>query len=276
VEEVVDLIGLKRRYIKLLAPLHFFFVSVKKFNMTDREESVAMAQLADQAERYEDMVEYMKKVAHNQQELSVEERNLLSVAYKNVIGSRRSSWRILSSILQKQNETAYATHAQTLQKKIEEELTTLCNDVLNLLDQQLLPHSSGEESKVFFNKMKGDYHRYMAEYSTGEAREAAASKAAEAYKVAEDIATEHIATTHPLRLGLALNYSVFLYEIANTPEKACSVAKQAFDNAISELDSLTEESYRDSTLIMQLLRDNLTLWTSDIAGDDDADDDDDD
>merc|ERR1711879_221419 len=138
-----------------------------------------------------------------------------------------------------------------LQKKIEDKLSTLCKDVLDLLDTHLLPNSTSEESKVFFNKMKGDYHRYMA----------------------EDITGEHIPTTHPLRLGLALNYSVFLYEIANAPEKACSVAKQAFDNAISELDSLTEESYRDSTLIMQLLRDNLTLWTSDM-GNDDGDDDD--
>ena len=221
------------------------------------------------------MVEHMKRVAQFKQELSVEERNLLSVAYKNVIGSRRSSWRILSSILQKQTETTFVPIAQNLQKKIEAELTTMCTDVLSLLDQHLLPNSTTEESKVFFNKMKGDYHRYMAEYSTGETRDAAATKAAEAYKIAEDIAAEHIATTHPLRLGLALNYSVFLYEIANTPEKACAVAKTAFDNAISELDSLTEESYRDSTLIMQLLRDNLTLWTSDMGNDENDDEDDD-
>merc|ERR1712125_120458 len=244
----------------------FFFLPHNTMS-SEREENVAMAQLADQAERYEDMVEYMKKVAQGDKELSVEERNLLSVAYKNVIGSRRSSWRILSSILQKQTETAYSTLATNLQKKIEDELSTLCKDVLDLLDNHLLPTSTSEESKVFFNKMKGDYHRYMAEYSTGEARDNAAEEASSAYKVAEEIAAEHIPTTHPLRLGLALNYSVFLYEIANVPEKACSVAKQAFDNAISELDSLTEESYRDSTLIMQLLRDNLTLWTSDMGND---------
>ena len=76
--------------------------------------------------------------------------------------------------------------------------------------------------------------------------------------------------THPIRLGLALNFSVFYYEILNSPDRACHLAKQAFDDAIAELDSLSEESYRDSTLIMQLLRDNLTLWTSSDSGDAEA------
>lgn len=63
---------------------------------------------------------------------------------------------------------------------------------------------------------------------------------------------------------------MFYYEILNSPDRACHLAKQAFDDAIAELDSLSEESYRDSTLIMQLLRDNLTLWTSSDNGEAEA------
>lgn len=111
---------------------------------------------------------------------------------------------------------------------------------------------------------KGDYHRYVAEYATGEDRKTSADDAHESYKQATEIASSELATTHPIRLGLALNFSVFYYEILNSPERACQLAKQAFDDAIAELDTLSEESYKDSTLIMQLLRDNLTLWTSDI------------
>ncbi|EFN85264.1 14-3-3 protein zeta [Harpegnathos saltator] len=90
-----------------------------------------------------------------------------------------------------------------------------------------------------------------------------------AYQEAFDIAKAKMQPTHPIRLGLALNFSVFYYEIINSPARACHLAKQAFDDAIAELDTLNEDSYKDSTLIMQLLRDNLTLWTSDTQGDGD-------
>merc|ERR1719445_2247213 len=117
--------------------------------------------------------------------------------------------------------------------------------------------------------MKGDYHRYLAEVALGDARAPILSNAQESYKSAFDIAGQEMPPTHPIRLGLALNYSVFYYEILNDPEQACSLAKTAFDDAIAELDTLSEESYKDSTLIMQLLRDNLTLWTTDTAAEDD-------
>ncbi|KAL2531396.1 14-3-3-like protein GF14 omega [Abeliophyllum distichum] len=115
--------------------------------------------------------------------------------------------------------------------------------------------------------MKGDYHRYLAEFKTGAERKEAAENTLSAYKSAQDIASTELAPTHPIRLGLALNFSVFYYEILNSPDRACNLAKQAFDEAIAELDTLGEESYKDSTLIMQLLRDNLTLWTSDMQDD---------
>lgn len=83
----------------------------------------------------------------------------------------------------------------------------------------------------------------------------------EAYKSASDVAVTELPPTHPIRLGLALNFSVFYYEILNSPDRACHLAKQAFDDAVADLETLSEDSYKDSTLIMQLLRDNLTLWT---------------
>jgi len=240
--------------------------------MADREEHVYMAKLAEQAERYQEMVDYMKSVAKLNVELTVEERNLLSVAYKNVVGARRASWRIISSIEQKEESKGNATHVARIKEyrtKVEREVGEICNDILSLLDEHLIKSATSGESKVFYYKMKGDYHRYLAEFATGNERKEAAQNSLTAYKQASEVAVTDLAPTHPIRLGLALNFSVFYYEILNSPDRACQLAKQAFDDAIAELDNVTEESYKDTTLIMQLLRDNLTLWTSDMQGDGD-------
>ncbi|OAY84488.1 14-3-3-like protein [Ananas comosus] len=192
-----------------------------------RDQSVYMAKLAEQAERYEEMVEFMEQVAaaaaaEGEAELTAEERNLLSVAYKNVIGARRASWRIVSSIEQKEEGRGNRANADAIRAyraRIEAELASICGGILRLLADRL------------------------------------------------DIASTELPPTHPIRLGLSLNFSVFYYEILNSPDRACTLAKQSFDDAIAELDTLGEESYKDSTLIMQLLRDNLTLWTSDMQED---------
>lgn len=115
---------------------------------------------------------------------------------------------------------------------------------------------------------KGDYCRYKAEYLTEEKRRAAADESLEAYEKAADI--KGLSPTHPIHLGLILNFSVFYYEILNKHEEAVKLAKKAFDDAVAQLDTLPEESYKDSTLIMQLLRDNLTLWTSDMQQEEDG------
>jgi len=279
----------------------------------EREALVYKAKLAEQAERFDEMVSDMKDVARQPQELTVEERNLLSVAYKNVIGSRRASWRVVTSIEQK-GDPDKMTIIKDYKAKIETELIEICNDILSIIGDSLIPNSTSEEAKVFYYKMKGDYHRYLSEFQVGDTRKDSAGAALDAYQAASGIASGDLPPTHPIRLGLAvsdfsevlkrllpllltrglktsspcrstgtltsctsslflflqLNFSVFYYEILNSPDKACQIAKQAFDDAIAELDTLNEESYKDSTLIMQLLRDNLTLWTSDQAEGDDA------
>jgi len=235
-----------------------------------KDELVQRAKLAEQAERYDDMAAAMKKVTEAGQELSNEERNLLSVAYKNVVGARRSSWRVISSIEQKTegNERKQGM-AKEYREKVEKELREICQDVLGLLDKHLIAKASNAESKVFYLKMKGDYYRYLAEVA-GQTKSDVVLESEKAYQAAFDIAKEQMQPTHPIRLGLALNFSVFFYEIMNSPDKACALAKQAFDDAIAELDTLNEDSYKDSTLIMQLLRDNLTLWTSDAKDEEDT------
>jgi len=211
------------------------------------------------------MADHMKEVGKIPQELSVEERNLLSVAYKNTVGSRRAAWRIITSIEQKEKSkgnTEQAGFAREYCQKVETELDSICSQILELLNGNLLEKASTDESKVFYHKMKADYYRYIAEFKLDDAKKSAAESARSAY----DDASAGLPVTHPIRLGLALNFSVFQYEVLGNPEEACKMARTAFEDAIAELDNVAEDSYKDSTLIMQLLRDNLTLWTSDQDG----------
>jgi len=237
--------------------------------MGDREKNVYFAKLAEQAERYDEMADYMEKVGNAGTELSVEERNLLSVAYKNAVGSRRAAWRIITSVEQKEKSKGNEDNGKNAKeycKKVEDELDKICRTILKLLDEKLIKSAGGGESEVFYQKMKADYYRYIAEYKDGAEKTEAAESARKAYEEAQTVATKDLAVTHPIRLGLALNYSVFQYEVLSNPDEACKMARTAFEDAIAELDNVAEDSYKDSTLIMQLLRDNLTLWTSDQEG----------
>jgi len=212
------------------------------------------------------MATHMEAVGKAGEELSVEERNLLSVAYKNAVGSRRAAWRIITSVEQKEKSKGNEENAKFAKEycgKVEAELDKICGTILDLLGDKLIPKASSGESKVFYQKMKADYHRYIAEFTSDERKKSAAEDARVAYQEATNVAEKDLAVTHPIRLGLALNYSVFQYEVLANPDEACKMARTAFEDAIAELDNAAEDSYKDSTLIMQLLRDNLTLWTSD-------------
>ena len=234
-----------------------------------REEHLYMAKITEQTERFEDMLDAMNKVVHANPDLTIEERNLLSVAYKNTIGSRRTAWRALSSI-EKKEEQKGSKNIPLLRgykSKIEQELNRYCKEILDLINDQLLKKAQNAEAKVFYNKMKGDYHRYISEYTTGDDNKNAGDNAHQAYKEATETAIDELKTTHPIRLGLALNYSVFYYEVRSDPKEACQLAKKAFDDAIADIDQIEEEQYKDATTIMQLIRDNLTLWTSELEED---------
>merc|ERR1711953_394452 len=159
--------------------------------MGSREQSVYFAKLAEQAERYDEMADYMKKVGEVPQELSVEERNLLSVAYKNAVGSRRAAWRIITSVEQKEKSKGndqQAGWAKEYCKKVETELQKICDTILGLLDGNLIGKAGNGESKVFYQKMKADYYRYIAEFTDGDKKSKAAENARLAYSEAQAIA----------------------------------------------------------------------------------------
>lgn len=237
------------------------------------EQAVNMAKLAEQCERYEDMVKHVKTMAKLASgPLDVDQRNLLSVAFKNVVGAFRASWRALtaySGVSEVQSDKDLSDLVSAYRRNhVEAELRAVSADLLATVDSLLEKEEKTDESapaRVFYLKMKGDYYRYLAEVEPDDSESAAKANAAAAYEEAS-AACKSMLPTNPIRLGLALNVSVFYYEIKREPEKAISTAKEAFDAAIAKLDELNDTDYKDATLIIQLIRDNLTLWASDEDG----------
>jgi len=241
---------------------------------TEREQSVFRAKVAEQAECFEEMVVAMKKVVQLNPDLNVEERNLLSIAYKNLISPKRTAWRIISSLHDKEKNkdpnSWKLVQMRELRESIERQLHTVCGEILDLIDQLLLPAAKATDAKVFWEKMKGDYYRYIAEFEREEKKQAAQKKAFDSYQLALNDGKD-LAATDPILLGLALNFSVFHYEIMGDKEKAIEMAKKYFDVALPKIETLDGEAYKDTTLILQLLRDNISLWTASESDNEDSD-----
>ena len=141
----------------------------------------------------------------------------------------------------------------------------ICTEIQKVIDTYLLPNAKDSETKVFFLKLKGDYYRYHSEFALGNDFDTATNQAEKAYKEAYEIANKDIPISNSTRLGLALNYSVFYYEIKNLKDEACSIAKNAFDEAMKVLDELEKVKAKDTLLIIQLLKENLILWSNEMS-----------
>ncbi|EJD35706.1 14-3-3 protein [Auricularia subglabra TFB-10046 SS5] len=228
-----------------------------------REDCVYLCSAAEEASRFEDMVEYMRRVTTFEQELHIDERNLFSVAYKELVGLRRKSLRHLTDM---GAALAPATEREqqlldAMRARIRGELIALCEEALLTIQENLLPRSVHAESTVFYHKMTADYLRYLAEFSAGGERRAYGDRAAEAYGRASALA-EKLGATHPVRLGLALNLSVFHFEIRSDVREAFEVAVHALDEAKEHFDEMEQAHAKDSMVVMQLLQDNIHLWSA--------------
>jgi 14-3-3 protein epsilon len=193
--------------------------------MSSVEENIFLARVAEQAERFEDMVDFLSKVLDTKgAEVSSDERNLLSVAFKNLISSKRAACRTIAAIEQNPKYSKYATALTGYKSTIEDKLTADCKSIINLINSKVLSKPCDGEAKAFFVKMVGDYYRYIAENAKGALMEEVKQSALKAYSEANQIT---LPPCNPSKLGLALNFSVFHYEVLKNHKAACELADQA-------------------------------------------------
>ena len=229
-----------------------------------------MARVAEQSERYEDMVNFLRPVIKEKgASLTNDERNLLSVAFKNLISSQRSAIRTISAIEQNKKYEKYAGPLATYKTRIESDLFKNCDDIIAVIKADILASASDQEAKAFFLKMIGDYCRYIAENAKGDKLESCKAQALESYQQAQEISVSSLEACNAIRLGLALNFSVFHYEVMSDVKKACELGEKALQDALDKLDDCSEETFRDAQSIIELLKENLSLWKEEDGAVDD-------
>ena len=234
------------------------------------EEHIFLARVAEQAERFEDMVDFLAKVLEAKgADLSSDERNLLSVAFKNLISSKRAACRTISAIEQNPKYSKYSDALATYKQSIETKLGEDCQRGIDIINEKVLQKACDGEAKAFFIKMVGDYYRYIAENAKGSALEGVKQNALKAYQQANEIS---LPPCNPIKLGLALNFSVFHYEVMKNHKIACELADKALQDALDKIDELEEDDFRDAKSIIELLKENLTLWKEEESGNNEIDD----
>ena len=202
--------------------------------------------------------------------MTADERNLLSVAFKNLISSKRAACRTIAAIEQNPKYSKFSDALAKYKDTIEGQLTADCKKVVKMINDKVLAKSCDGEAKAFFIKMVGDYYRYIAENAKDSKLEEVKQKALQSYDEANNIT---LPPCNPIKLGLALNFSVFHYEVMKNHKMACELADKALQEALDKIDELEEDDFRDAKSIIELLKENLTLWKEeDDAGDNAIDD----
>ena len=213
------------------------------------------------------MVDFLKEVISGKDgDFSTEERNLLSVGFKNLIGGKRTALRTIAAIEQNPKYSKYSDALGSYKKRIEGELFDQCVGIVDLVKDNCMKLAANSESKAFFQKMVGDYYRYVAESAQGDKLTQVKNGALDFYNQALEVANKDLEACNPIRLGLALNFSVFHFEVMNDHKKACELGETALQAALDKIDDCDEETFRDAKSIIELLKENLSLWKEEDEG----------
>ncbi|KAL3073105.1 hypothetical protein niasHT_035381 [Heterodera trifolii] len=234
--------------------------------MTDnrREKHLHFVRLAEEATRFDEMVQGMNQVIELDAKLNENERKLLAVAYRKSVTGQRFAWRVIASVLARGKGTKRQLEmVKELLNKMEREVDEKCHEILDLLDRVLIKEAADDEAKVFYLRLKADHFRYLAE--TRAVKNGVAEKAKQAYQEAFDLAKNKLRPIHPIRLTVALNFAILQFEVQKSPADACQTAQRAYDDATSDKQTTGESICAEAVTIMELLQDNISYWSGNTS-----------
>ena len=234
-----------------------------------RDEYIYLSKIYERAERYPDMVSAINKFIEINPKLSKEEKKIVSAGYKNILLEKRASWNLLNNMEKRESKKKpeQVPYIKEIKKIIEKELKEQFEEVHKIIDKFLLPNAEDPDSKVFYMRLKGDHYRYLAEISKNKEKEynKAIEDAEKIYKEAYEIANKELPVLNNTRIGLCLNFAVFYYEVKGNKKEGCKIAKKAFEDSMKYLDELEKNKLKDVLLLIQLLKENLIFWSSEMS-----------
>ena len=229
------------------------------------EKNIYMALLAQQCGRYEEMLKYLEDlVIQRNKDFSLKERELLLYGYISYIKSKRKSLHIVMAYetKEKKNENSiFLSYIQEYRRTLESDLTQSCQKIIYILDSLLIKKAENNEAKIFYKKLKGDFNRYIAEYAKDELREKVMKDGLTGYQEAKNLSKD-MPILNEILLGLALNMSLFYYEVVNERKNAIKVAEECIQKVDKELPSFDKDK-EENKLIMTLIgliKENLENW----------------
>jgi 14-3-3 protein epsilon len=238
----------------------------------DYEKLLYQAKLANSAGRHQKTFSLMETIVRSKKDdLTSEERNLFAISYKHIIAAARASLNKINELYEqeKEKEDGVSVHLiSKMKESLSKELKDACDLMIELLDKILIPNAKTADSKVFFNKLRGDYYRYLAIFfNANEYTE----NSLVAYKQATQFA-DVLSCINPIKIDLALSFSVFYYDILKKPEDAISIASEALNEGLDKIGEVDEADLKEVTASLQLLKDNVDYWSKDIKTEDEIDD----
>lgn len=244
-----------------------------QINSLTKDELLYIASVCETAGRFEDMHEVMEIYVLEGHEVSEKERQQFSAAYRQVLGPKRRAWRTLSAIeLKPRDREGLSLGTAELKETLARCIRGVAQEALDLVSNRIYSTCISADSRVYFLKFRADLERYMAEISVGNEHASWVHESHRSYKKAADIATCHLKATDAIRLNLMLSFSVFYYEVYNSAERACILAKSAYDDALEEglfwprRQGVKESAeHKDAADIVYLLRDHVVRWTGRLS-----------
>ena len=236
-------------------------------NKYSREELIFLSKLYTKAELYKEVINFIKEFIKLNPKIEKEECDIISTGFKNMISDKRASWFTLNSMEHKEKKKKRNTvkEIKEIKNHIENEIRETCKELQDLVDKELLPKNEEDEILVFLYKLKADYFRYICEFAEGNEYQDNLIKAEEFYKKAYEIADKKLPIINCNRVSVALNYAIFLYETKKDKKSGFDIAQNTFKESMKFIDDLEKPKYRDTLLIIQLLKENIIFWNSEMG-----------